>query len=282
VTPPTDIPHPFYSEVPRRLSHEVAIGGALITLVEPHPGHEVAYNRWYEDDHFYAGALFMPWMFAGGRFLATRDLQLLRTPQDSFIARPVTAGCFLHLYWIAAGHLADHKAWTFATNRELTAQDRRYAERTHVYTTFADYLGAEYRDAAGPRDIHSLDHRYPGVVLQVVQAGEDTSRGDLDDWLRTRYLPSLTRAGGPVAQTLRFADVPLAEAQVDHRGLAIPHAERRVVLVHFLDDDPRHRWAEHFAGNAAAVESGGLGRLELSAPFIPVEFGTNRFLDELR
>ncbi len=58
---------PFYTDVPAALDHEVAIGGALITMVEPHVGHERAYNRWYEDDHFYAGAMCMPWMFAGRR-----------------------------------------------------------------------------------------------------------------------------------------------------------------------------------------------------------------------
>ena len=34
---------------------EVRLGSMLFTLVEPHRGHEVAYNRWYERDHFYAG-----------------------------------------------------------------------------------------------------------------------------------------------------------------------------------------------------------------------------------
>ncbi|MEY9927369.1 hypothetical protein ABH926_001994 [Catenulispora sp. GP43] len=29
------------------------IGSALITMVEPHPGQEHAYNRWYEDAHQY-------------------------------------------------------------------------------------------------------------------------------------------------------------------------------------------------------------------------------------
>lgn len=38
-------------------------GHALITMVEPHPGHEYAYNRWYEDDHYIAGAMAMPWIF---------------------------------------------------------------------------------------------------------------------------------------------------------------------------------------------------------------------------
>src|SRR6266576_1512154 len=29
----------------------VELGTILFTLVEPHQGHEVAYNRWYERDH---------------------------------------------------------------------------------------------------------------------------------------------------------------------------------------------------------------------------------------
>ena len=39
------------------LGGEIALGSALFTLVEPHTGHEVAYNRWYERDHFYAGCM---------------------------------------------------------------------------------------------------------------------------------------------------------------------------------------------------------------------------------
>ena len=79
-----------YEAVAHHLPNDVRIGGALITMVEPHPGHERAYNRWYEDDHFYAGATAGPWMFAGRRYVATRDLQLLRYPEDSPVAQPVT------------------------------------------------------------------------------------------------------------------------------------------------------------------------------------------------
>ena len=39
---------------------EVRLGSMLFTLVEPHRGHEVAYNRWYERDHFYAGCMVGP------------------------------------------------------------------------------------------------------------------------------------------------------------------------------------------------------------------------------
>jgi len=39
---------------------QVRLGTMLFTLVEPHRGHEVAYNRWYERDHFYAGCMVGP------------------------------------------------------------------------------------------------------------------------------------------------------------------------------------------------------------------------------
>lgn len=61
-----------YAELAALGPYGVHPGHALITMVEPHPGHEYAYNRWYEDDHYYAGAMAMPWMFAGRRWVATR------------------------------------------------------------------------------------------------------------------------------------------------------------------------------------------------------------------
>ena len=44
--------------------YPVRTGSMLYTLVDPNKGHEVAYNRWYERDHFYAGCLIGPWLFA--------------------------------------------------------------------------------------------------------------------------------------------------------------------------------------------------------------------------
>ena len=61
----------------------VKLGTILFTLVEPHRGHEVAYNRWYERDHFYAGCMVGPWCFAGRRFVATRACKDLRYPDES-------------------------------------------------------------------------------------------------------------------------------------------------------------------------------------------------------
>jgi hypothetical protein len=297
--------HPSYGELPATYTHEVAIGGALITMVEPHVGHEYEYNRWYEDDHFYAGATAMPWIQAGRRFVATRDLQLLRYPEDSFIAQPVTAGCYIHLYWITAHHVEDHEAWTRATNLELTKQSRRHEERTHVFTAFQGYKGVAYRDNRGPRDIHTLDYPYDGMVLEVIDANAGVARDQVEAWVFDEYLPWLQRdAGSPVAQSLVFVmrgvdgSVATATTKAEvqdappdasgsaitrpQRGLAIPLPERHITICHFLDADPRADWDRQFGRNGARVDTTGIARLELCAPFIPVLHGTDRYVDELR
>ena len=58
--------------------YPVRAGSMLFTLVDPSRGHEVAYNRWYERDHFYAGCMVGPWLFAGSRWVAPRRLKDLR------------------------------------------------------------------------------------------------------------------------------------------------------------------------------------------------------------
>ena len=78
-----DPPDEAYSRLPKSGAYLPKIGSALITMVEPHVGHEWGYNRWYEDDHFNAGAMAFPWMFAGRRWVAPTWLQALRYPDDS-------------------------------------------------------------------------------------------------------------------------------------------------------------------------------------------------------
>ncbi|WP_433547099.1 hypothetical protein ACQPZG_19980 [Streptomyces sp. CA-294286] len=256
-------------------------GHALITMVEPHPGQERAYNRWYEDDHFVAGAMAMPWMFAGRRWVATRDLQLLRRPADSAVARPVTTGCYLSTYWVTEGRYDEHMRWTVAINKRLNRDDRVHRARTHVFTAFHDHETTVYRDGtAGPRDVHALDHPYRGLVLEVVDAPSPERRGELLAWLRTEHLPERL-AGSPAAMVTVFAPTPLPGDRMTYvkqvEGLGT-----RLTLLWFLEGDPREQWRERFGGLGEAVAGTGLGRVELVAPFIPTVVGTDRYVDQLR
>lgn len=140
-----------YAELAAVGPYGVHPGHALITMVEPHPGHEYAYNRWYEDDHYYAGAMAMPWMYAGRRWVATRELQELRYPEKSAVAQPVTAGCYISTYWVTQGRYDEHMKWTVGINKRLNRDGRVYQDRTHVFTSFQDHAATVYRDGAAAR-----------------------------------------------------------------------------------------------------------------------------------
>ena len=268
-----------YATLPAEGPYDVAIGSALITMVDPHPGHEHGYNRWYEDDHFYSGAMAMPWMFAGRRWVATRDLQLLRYPDDSVVAQPVTSGCYLSTYWITAGRYRDHLRWTVATNARLLPDGRVFQERTHVFTAFQDYAGVVYRDGElGPRDIHALNYPYQGLVLEVVDATTPDQRAALLEWLRTTHLPDVL-AGSPASMACLFHPFPLPPGATYVQD--VPGGDARVTVLWFLEQDPRACWS-HFTGLAEPVAAAGLGRVEFVGPFIPTIPGTDMYVDQLR
>ncbi|WP_442481023.1 hypothetical protein [Streptomyces kroppenstedtii] len=239
------------------------------------------YNRWYEDDHYYAGAMAMPWMYAGRRWVATRDLQLLRRPEKSAVAEPVTAGCYLSTYWVTEGRYDDHMKWTVGINKRLNRDGRVYQDRTHVFTAFQDHEATVYRDgAAGPRDFHALDHPYQGLVLQVVDAESGERRAELLEWLRSRHLPKRL-TGSPAAMVTVFRPTPLPGDRMTYVK-QVEGVDTRLTLLWFLEADPRECWEEYFTGMEAPVAATGLGRVELVAPFIPTVPGTDRYVDRLR
>ena len=73
----------------------VEIGTAIVSYIEPHPGQEVAFNRWYELDHFPATVKAGPGVFAAARFVATAMVQgvapgcgpAVRRPRPRFVSR---------------------------------------------------------------------------------------------------------------------------------------------------------------------------------------------------
>ncbi|MFZ3558227.1 hypothetical protein [Streptomyces sp. BH055] len=270
-----------YAELAAVGPYGVRPGHALITMVEPHPGHEHAYNRWYEDDHYYAGAMAMPWMYSGRRWVATRELQLLRYPEKSAVAEPVTAGCYLSTYWITEGRYADHMKWTVGINKRLNRDDRVHQDRTHVFTSFQDHEATVYRDGdEGPRDFHALDHPYQGLVVEVIDSEGPQQRAELLNWLREEHLPRRL-AGSPAAMVTVFRPTPLPGDRMTYVK-QVEGVDTRLTLLWFLQVDPREAWQEHFEGLGGAVAESGLGRVELVAPFIPTVPGTDRYVDQLR
>jgi hypothetical protein len=277
---------PAYRRLPTEGPIDPRVGAALITWVEPVPEHIVGYNRWYEDDHMITGAMVMPWMFSGRRFVAPRSVQHLRGPAGSRVADPLEAGKYIAIYWINEGRLADHEQWSLGTNYRLHAEGRGsyrgvgfdpLEERSHVFTAFHDHLGSNYRDDDVPRDVHTLVQPYEGLVVQLVDAA-GVPREELDQWLATEYTPSVL--GGPAAVTVRFAPRALPSDKLAHVK-ELDGVEGVIVLLHFLECDPRDCWDERFAVAETTIRAGGVGTLAIQAAFVPTKHGTNAYVDEL-
>jgi len=256
------------------------IGAALITMVEPHVGHERAYNRWYEDDHYNAGAMAFPWMWAGRRYVAPVPYQQVRYPDDSVIAQPLDAGKYISIYWITEGQYENHLRFAVGTNHRLFADGRVYMERDHTFTSFQHYLGAAYRDERGPRDVHALDHPYQGLVLEVIDSPDAATRERMLEWLRRERIPDVL-AGSPIAMALAFRPMPLPPDKSPYVK-EVEGVDTRLTVLWLTEGDPVEAWDDAFAGAGEQVAATGLGRVELLAPFIPTVPGTDRYVDELR
>jgi hypothetical protein len=107
-----------------------------------------------------------PYLFAGSRWVATRELKDLRWPTtETTVADPTGAGSYVAVYWVEQGrHKAHYEDWSGPQALELHRKGRGFEQRTHVHTGLFDYLGAVYRDQDPVPVELALDHRYDGMI----------------------------------------------------------------------------------------------------------------------
>ena len=268
----------------------VRVGSMLFTLVDPVVGHEVAYHRWYERDHFYSGCMVGPWLFAGRRWVATRPLKDLRLPEgvpaEHAVAEPLDAGSYLATYFIHKGHEAEHFAWANKQVFELYANDRGFEERIHAHTSLYFACGEHRRDPDGVPAHMALDHPYTGLVAVHVDRAEGVSQQDLEAWFGEH-------AAGPL-----FTDGPEGQSAVDlvlHWRPIIPVGDEgkapmklgtgpgtraRSLQLMFLRAEPAGVW-DRITAYAAAVDASGLATVRFVAPFVPTVPGTDTYTDQL-
>ena len=280
----SSVPESVYSELPKEGPYDIGIGHALITMVEPHPGHERAYNRWYEDDHYFSGAMYEPYMYSGRRWVAPRDLQLLRygAACDAPVAEPITKGCYLGTYWVTPGRIEEHMRFTRAANNRMREEGRKFPERTLVFSEFQEFTGTVYRHDGIPRDIFALINPYPGLVLEVLDAETPQARDGLERWLLESHLPARVRApDSPAELAMVFrTTAPRTHAAKDHDDVS--NGGRRLSVLWFIDKDPHEVWAPFFGGEGEIVAGGGKGQVSFVAPFLPSKMGTDMYVDQLR
>lgn len=261
----------------------IRIGTMLYTLVEPHRGHQVAYNRWYERDHFYAGCQIGAYNFAGARFVATAPLKGLRQPDRSPggpepLVGDQQVGSYLGVYYVLEGHHDEWNRWAVDQVNALHAAGRMFEHRDHVHTGLYRFEWEHRRDADGVPAELTLDHRFPGMVLVFVDAagGADTAR--LGAWFKEVHLPAVL-PGTPAATVLAFSPLPLlADAPGDVPRGAV---SERLLLLWFLDGRPEESWDTLFSPMGPALSAAGIGQLVWAAPFVGTVPGTDTYADQL-
>lgn len=253
-----------------RRGRPVELGGALVTLVEPHRGHEVAYNRWYERDHFYAGCMLGAWTLSGARFVATRDLKDLRAPGSTVAPDPL-AGSFLSLYWIVAGRFGEWMGWGTRQVRWLIDEDRMFPHREHVHTVmYRFHSEVPGRDDGVPVEL-ALDHRSPSLVMTLVDRAEGATSDDVAAWWRERDL------GAEVTAVLEPVPMPDdAPSDVPAGG-----AGERTLLLAFVDGEVADGWDAGWAGVPDGLAAAGLGSTAFHGPFRATVPGTDTHVDRL-
>ena len=249
------------------LGGEVRLGSMLFTLVEPHRGHEAAYNRWYERDHFYAGCLVGPWLFAGRRWVATRALKDLRFGTDVDRFGGAARGSYVAVYWILDGRHDDHVDWALRQVHWLHANGRMFAERDHVHTLM--YRHAWTTGTSGVPAELALDHPFSGMTATLVRPAPGVTTDEVGRFVAERFTPELELGFTPIPLD---PDAPVAQEGADVEGCSLH--------LSFTHDSPATWWDEQRAA-ARVLADEGVGQMLWTAPFIPTIPGTDTYTDEL-
>jgi hypothetical protein len=262
----------------------IRIGTMLYTLVEPHRGHEVDYNRWYERDHFYAGCQIGAYNFAGARFVATAPLKALRYPQAGAggpapLVDDPQIGSYLGIYYVLDGHHDEWNRWAVDQVNVLHAAGRMFEHRDHIHTGLFHFEWEHRRDVDGVPAELTLDHRFPGLVSVFLDPADGVTRERAGAWLRDEHLPDAI-GGTSVASVLGFSPLPLlSDAPGD-----VPRDEvsaERLLLLCFVDEDPTTDFGGVFTAMGAEAASAGIGNVVWASAFVGTVPGTDTYTDLL-
>lgn len=192
-----------------------AIGTAVVSYIEPHPGQAVAFNRWYERDHFPATVKAGPGVFATQRFVATRDCKA-RRPEGGRLFGDPGRGSYLGVAWVLPGKQREWDAWVGAEMTTIAAEGRLFPGRDHVQTAVYRFVSQ-----SGPVDaLVALDRGFGGVV--VAASEHEVPALDLPAEVVLELDRTVLSQAEPPAHRLMlgFCDDPLATFERSATALA--------------------------------------------------------------
>lgn len=245
--------------------YETQLGSALITMIDPDRGSEVEFNRWYERDHFYGGALLGPGVIAGTRYVARDSEKRLRLVVEG---GDPNRGTMLALYWLADNG-ADYWQWCTANINVLAVQGRMTAPGRVRNVWWLPNPWTERADADGVPSALALDRRFPALVLAIVEGDADVASA-----YREQCARELSRAEGVAlvvgagSQAVDFKTGPVAQP-----------GPAQAIAAWFLESESH---IESFVDAHEKTIAGASGlRTAWLSPFVATVPGTDAHLDRL-
>lgn len=248
----------------------VRVGGALVTLVDPHRGSEVEYNRWYERDHALAGCMIGAWTVGMDRFVATADLKKLRYPAPSSVASGADSGTYIAIYWILDGYLDEWIDWAKQQVMWLHDNGRMFPHRDHVHTMMYR-LETQYEQDDGVPIELALAHRSPHLVVVIGEIAEGQDASDIEQWFIEHQPPSI------VGAEFRPHEIPGEPAP----GVRADSNDNRFCQLWFAGDEVPEQWDAEWSTLGERFAASGLGELVYVAPFRSTTPGTDLHTDRL-
>jgi hypothetical protein len=261
-------------KVPGALEHSIGepirAGSLLWVFTDPHRGHELAYNRWYERDHYYGGCMTGADHFAGSRWVATAAHKSARPEPGADMGFDRVDGSYACVYYYLDGKHDEIIEWATPQVHWLYAQDRGFGPRTHFNTGTFRHRWRSYRDPNPVPVELALDHRYGGLVALFIDPSNDDPSNT--DTFFADFLPGWL-PGSKVASVSTWDTIPLLDSKPDF--VPTSAADHRQLQLHFVEGDPLDTW-EHHTELLEALQASGAGTAAFVAPFIPTDVGTDR------
>jgi hypothetical protein len=210
-------------------------------------------------------------------------------PADSPFAEPVDAGSYLAIYWVNGGQEEEWLEWSSKQVWWLYENGRGFAERTHAQTGIYDFKSSIASKDHAVSITLALNHRYPSMLVVVAEPADGSTSDELIAALDEGPLADLLASIGDARSsswTVRRRPGDGGDKGSSPMPLgASGGSPDRVVQLIFSENAAPTRDApgdwDAVRTYAAAIETAGLGRVTFAAPFMPTDFGTDRYTDEL-
>ncbi len=255
----------------------IELGSMLFTIVEPHRGYEVEYNRWYERDHLYSGCMIGPYNFAAKRFVATSALKALRYPKSSSITGDIDRGSYLALYWILKGYGDIWGKWAGKQVMALHEAGRMFEQRDHVHTQLYDFDWPISSTTDGVPAELVLDHPYQGVIVEFFDRNDEVEASRFEKLLADHELYLQAQANDRTTSLVFRPQEMKATAPGVKAGQADPS---RYLVLTFTSETPE-KILTHLLDNSDNSQLAQISILQARLGFIPTIPGTDTYCDQL-